>query len=102
MVRWTDFEEMTLQDLITALKDHNFDTYLTSIGGSGLGILSPYGQQSYPESGPVTPPETPGGSPKSIAVRSGAPPEPLRAFFETEAVGDLAGWTEDLGRWLFV
>ena len=30
------------------------------------------------------------------------PPEPKRAAFETKAVGDLAGWAEGLGRWLFV
>jgi len=97
-----DFKETVLQDLIVALSNDKFDTYLTSVGGSGLGILSPYGQRLQPESGPVTPPETPNGNAKPVDAGDGAPPEPMRAVFETNAVGDLAGWAEGLGRWLYV
>jgi len=97
-----DFEETTLQDLIVALSSDNFDTYLTSVGGSGLGILSPYGRPLQPESGPVTPPETPNGKPKPNDAADGCPPEPKRVTFEMKAVGDLVGWAEGLGRWLFV
>jgi hypothetical protein len=98
----TDFQETDLQDLIAALGSDNFDTYLTSVGGSGLGILSPYGQYSLPESGPATPPETPNGSPKHVNAADGAPSESLRPVFETNTVGDIAKWAEGLGRWLYV
>ena len=97
----TDFKESILQDLIAALSNDNFDTYITSVGGSGLGILSPYGQHSHPGSAPVTPPETPNGNLKALEADSTAP-EALHTCFETKSVGDLAGWAEGLGRWMFV
>jgi hypothetical protein len=84
---------------VVALVSDDFDPYLTSVGGSGLGILSPYGQRPLSASDPVTPPD---GSVKVIDAASGAPPEPLRASFEKKTVDELADWADVLGRWLFV
>jgi len=92
------FQESILRDLVVVLGSDNFDTYLTSVGGSGLGILSPYGQCPYSESVPVTPP----GTPKPVNAADDAPPESLHAVFETNAISNLAGWAEGLGRWLYV
>lgn len=78
-----------------------FDPYLTSVGGSGLGILSPYSQSLPVASGPVTPPETPNGQGK-LTTDVDAPSEPLRTSFETTDINELAGWADALGRWLFV
>jgi hypothetical protein len=92
---------MILQDLIAALSADNFDAYVTSVGGSGLGILSPYGQHAQPGSVPATPPETPNSNSKDIDA-DGTALEALRACFETKTNGELAEWAEELGRWLFV
>jgi hypothetical protein len=97
----TDFKEMILHNLIAALSTDNFDAYVTSVGGSGLGILSPYGQHAQLGSVPVTPPETPNSNSKDIDA-NGTGLEALRACFETKTNGELAGWAEELGRWLFV
>jgi len=96
-----NFQETTLQDLIGALTDDHFDPYLTSVGGSGLGILSPYRQSLPAASGPATPPETPNGQGKPTSDVD-APPEPLYTSFEAKDIDELAGWADALGRWLFV
>jgi len=83
------------------LSTDNFDAYVTSVGGSGLGILSPYGHPAQSESAPVTPPETPNSNLKDIDA-DGTVLEALRACFETKTNGELAKWAEGLGRWLFV
>lgn len=85
-----------MQDLTTALSSDGFDPYLTSVGGSGLGILSPYGQRQAAIAGPATPPETPNGD-----VDTGAP-DPLRSTFETKTADELGSWADAQGKWLFV
>jgi hypothetical protein len=77
--------------------------YVTSVGGSGLGILSPYGQHREESAGkrPITPPETPIVSGKTEALDE-VPPNPLRASFESQSVPELAQWAEARGRWLYV
>lgn len=92
-----DFKDETLQELIGALSVDNFDPYMTSVGGSGLGILSPYGQRPLPEEALLA---TPPGTPEDAAA--GAPLDPLRAPFEKVDVGKLGSWADGLGRWLFV
>lgn len=96
-----DFKEETLQDLISALASDNFDPYLTSVGGSGLGILSPYRQSPPMVSGPATPPETPNGQ-GIPATEVDTSPAPLRMSFESKNMDELAGWADGLGRWMFV
>ncbi|KAF8624533.1 hypothetical protein AX15_005842 [Amanita polypyramis BW_CC] len=105
-----DFDNESLQDLINNLIRKKFDPYLTSVGGSGLGILSPYHARHYLrsttrpaprlETGQVTPPpETPrpDGLPDSSTYLDG-----LRTSFETTAVEGLAAWADNLGHWLYV
>lgn len=105
-----DFNEDALQDLISDLLRENFDPYLTSVGGSGLGILSPYGQHRNPTTethrltGQVTPPETPTPqfSPVKFEGDNTSCPDPLRALFETRTISELPGWADGLGRWGYV
>jgi hypothetical protein len=98
-----DFHENALGDLIADLIQDNFEPYHTSVGGSGLGILSPYGEhyttRSRPPAtvGPVTPPETPDAFAKDEDAL-----ESLRADFKTKDLSDLAKWAEARGRWLYV
>lgn len=84
-----------------------FQPYLTSVGGSGLGILSPYAEHRNRRSrvhyeqegyGQVTPPDTP-------LPRDGegeAKIEALKAPFASTTSQDLTTWASELGRWLYV
>jgi hypothetical protein len=100
--RREDFQQDALDKLIGELVNEKFVPYLTSVGGSGLGILSPYtppnlGQShtAVVPSGQVTPPETPG-----LGPTAGDPL--LRLAFEKQGIPDLAQWADGLGRWLYV
>lgn len=90
-----------MDSLIAGLQQAEYETYLTSVGGSGLGILSPYNPESHSgfiEGGPVTPPETPMvGENRELSERRS-----LRAAFESKSGDDLAEWVDRRGRWLFV
>lgn len=88
-----DFSETALQDLMKELVAAEFEPYLTAVGGSGMGILSPYPEHRASQ---VTPPATP-------ALDGPQPAEPeLQKTFETQTVLDLSKWAEGLGRWLYV
>jgi hypothetical protein len=76
---------------MAALSTDRFVPYLTSVGGSGLGILSPYNQPQPL----VTPPESPREG-EAGAV------ELLSDTFAGKATADLSAWADSLGRWLFV
>ncbi|KAJ6577390.1 Cys/Met metabolism PLP-dependent enzyme-domain-containing protein [Mycena capillaripes] len=98
-----DFQEAALDKLIAELTNEKFVPYLTSVGGSGLGILSPYTPPNLAQSqhtvvppGQVTPPETPGLGP----TPAGDPL--LRLAFEKQGIPDLPQWADGLGRWLYV
>jgi len=106
-----DFKAQALHDLITELIREGFEPYLTSVGGSGLGILSPYAQHRNPVSipprpaqapGQMTPPETPMIPADDLGLGDGEQTEPLRATFETSSVSGLPAWADGLGRWLYV
>lgn len=109
-----DFKDEDLHNLIDTLIREGFEPYLTSVGGSGLGILSPYSvhrtrggsqqQQAVPEAfGQVTPPETPTPHEENVSGEvDGSDHEPLRAPFASKSVTDLPAWTTSLGRWLYV
>ncbi|KAK0469897.1 cystathionine beta-lyase [Desarmillaria tabescens] len=91
-----DFKEEALKALLDEIVSQQFDPYLTSVGGSGLGILSPYrtaGSAAYLPPGQVTPPETP--SPGGGGVN-------LCPIFQTKRVLELSQWADSLGRWLYV
>ncbi len=96
-----DFHEDALSDLIEDLRRDGYEPYLTSVGGSGLGVLSPYIRRGAAESlGRLTPPETPG---ETASQSTGGEGEvPLNAAFETTATSALSQWAEELGRWLYV
>ena len=99
-----DLEQANLDKLVSSLEEDGFGTYLTSVGGSGLGVLSPYNDDSESrlDDGPVTPPETPafGGSPgdgDGVGLH-----QSRRAVFERKSSADLVEWMESRGRWLYV
>lgn len=109
---FADFKDEQLNTLIDELIREGFHPYLTSVGGSGLGILSPYpehrtrGSDPQPPrqgaGGPVTPPETPTPDVAERHKKQPVASDPLRPTFETAATTDLAEWTTSLGRWLYV
>jgi hypothetical protein len=81
-------KESILRALIETLTSSGFRPYLTSVGGSGLGVLSPYDPANY-------------------AVASSNPENPdhppsLRDAFEGKRIEELAEWAELRGRWLYV
>ncbi|KAI0925891.1 hypothetical protein AcV5_008499 [Taiwanofungus camphoratus] len=77
------FQDSSLQGLVSALEAKGFGTYTVSVGGSGLGILSPYNEDH------------------SANFVNGKAPS-LRDDFENVSVGQLPKWIQDRGRWLFV
>lgn len=106
-----DFKDEDLQSLIDELIRQDYQPYLTSVGGSGLGILSPYAEHRTRGSDPlpprqdvgqVTPPETPNPEIAEGYEKQAGVFDPLRPPFETAATTDLPGWTAGLGRWLYV
>lgn len=108
-----EFKEEQLQDVIKELIRENFEPYLTSVGGSGLGILSPYAAHRTPGAlrasqgvGQVTPPDTPspneqiGGGAENGA--SNLELDPLDTPFLSTSAEELSQWAASLGRWLYV
>ncbi|KAJ3828466.1 Cys/Met metabolism PLP-dependent enzyme-domain-containing protein [Lentinula raphanica] len=96
-----DFSEALMTDLLSELVECGFDPYLTSVGGSGLGILSPYPEHrntnvTVNAPGQVTPPETPDETADRIDGGS------FQSLFETKSLSELTGWANDLGKWLYV
>lgn len=81
----TDMSEETLASLTQSLRDDGFEPYLTSVGGSGLGVL-----QSR-----VT----------AVDVRSREDGEtnhiPLRKAFQSIDATGLEAWAERTGEWIF-
>ncbi len=82
-------EDSVLGALTENLFSLGFRPYLTSVGGSGLGILSPYDPANYASSSPSGP------------GTLGQPPS-LRAVFEAQGIEELTPWAEQRGRWLYV
>lgn len=98
-VLFTDFSANQLQSLISELATNDFDAYLAAVGGSGLGILSPYNHGTLSAmnpgayTGPITPPETP---------EEGLEGKTLREQFTAVGTEKFAQWADGRGRWLFV
>lgn len=76
--RLLDYESEKLQAVIDSLAGSSFDPYLTSVGGSGLGILSPHQKKDE------------------------RAPESYRQMFASMNIGTLTPWAESQGRWLYV
>jgi hypothetical protein len=80
--------ETVLHALKEVLTNSGFHPYLTSVGGSGLGILSPYDPANYA----IT-------SPKGESTDH----QPsLREAFDARGINELTAWAEQRGRWLYV
>ncbi len=96
----SDFKDELLKGLLNEIITNKYDPYLTSVGGSGLGILSPYAEHRTKMSSPVavpgqvTPPHSPSPETKDVTD--------LRPTFEMKEVDGLSHWAESLGRWLYV
>jgi len=111
-----DFEPANLQDLVDDLIREKFEPYITSVGGSGLGILSPYLEQRNRDAVPsssrtyedvtfeqVTPPETPvPESQEHLSLSSSGGENTFRVPFETIPIDGLAEWANGQGQWLYV
>ena len=89
LITAVDVEDSILGTLVEELISSGFRPYLTSVGGSGLGILSPYDPANYTLSSPLTP-GTPGQQPS------------LREALEVQGIEELTEWAEKRGRWLYV
>ncbi|KAL0954656.1 hypothetical protein HGRIS_003607 [Hohenbuehelia grisea] len=101
-----DFQEAALQELISELVQSGFEPYLTSVGGGGLGILTPYTPNAPSTAGVdhITPPGTPNVDSPRIGGPAGAERSgrSLAPTFEALPLDDLAQWAESCGRWVFV
>lgn len=82
-----DFAASLLEELIADLVKDNFQPYVTAVGGSGLGVLSPW----HPQAPLETPPHTP-----EVGK------EQLRSVFAMTPIPELTKLAEERGRWLFV
>jgi len=81
-------KESVLRALTEELNSSGFRPYLTSVGGSGLGVLSPYDPANYAVASPQ------GES------RDHQPS--LREVFEAQGIEELTAWAEQRGRWMYV
>ncbi|KAH8831535.1 cystathionine beta-lyase [Flagelloscypha sp. PMI_526] len=95
--------------LIEELNALTYESYLTSVGGSGFGILSPYehhrAMSRLPRqslAGTMTPPSSPPADRESADPLGSGENESLRPSFEMGDKEKLKEWAESLGRWLYV
>jgi mevalonate kinase len=83
-----DVKDDVLHALVEGLTSSGYRPYLTSVGGSGLGVLSPYDPANYAV---------------ASSKREDADQQPsLREAFEAKGIEELTGWAEQRGRWLYV
>ncbi|KAJ9115449.1 hypothetical protein QFC22_005207 [Naganishia vaughanmartiniae] len=82
-----DFSTDRLDALLTELRETGFRPYLTSVGGSGLGILDAAGTAAVDLDAPGA-----GGSSHI----------PLRKAFHEVTAEQLETWAEQTGDWLFI
>lgn len=80
-----DMPESRVQDLVQSLHDDGFQSYLTAVGGSGLGVL-----QSSVRAVTVDAP----GAGESSHI-------PLRKAFQEIDASRLELWAEQTGEWIF-
>ncbi|KAG8972423.1 cystathionine beta-lyase, partial [Tulasnella sp. 427] len=70
-------DDGALGELVQALGKEGFEAYTTAVGGSGLGILSPYVERNQED--------------KAVAAED----------FVAKSTVELGEWAADRGRWLF-
>ena len=81
-------KDSILRALIEGLTGSGFRPYLTSVGGSGLGVLSPYDPANYAVA--------------SLKLENPVQQPSLRETFEAKGIEELTAWAEQRGRWLYV
>ena len=93
-----EFSDEKLQSLIKSLESAGYQVYVTSVGGSGLGILSPYDEIVVDEDDD-SPPTTPdvNGEANGAALRRS-----IRRRFENVGTTELPKWASARGKWLYV
>ena len=94
------FKDSELSEVMAELRSDGFEPYLTSVGGSGLGVLSPYHPINISTTASLDPSDTPADSNGDLVANHDM--DLLRAAFESKGVLELGGWSENVGRWLFV
>ena len=97
----TDFSEEKLRQVVDDLNNEGFEVYLTSVGGSGVGVLSPYAAMNKPSAYlmPAIPLET---SSENAEEQEHEYVNQLKVPFESQSITELPSWAEQRGRWLFV
>ena len=81
------------------LRSDGFEPYLTSVGGSGLGVLSPYHPIDITTATRLI---SPSDAPANGDLAANHDLDLLRAAFESKGELELGGWSENVGRWLYV
>ena len=75
---------------------------MTAVGGSGLGILSPYDEIAPGEDG-ETPPLSPPMTPDPNRANSSMVEQPsIRKRFESLSIAEMSSWASTRGKWLYV
>ncbi|KAH8100909.1 cystathionine beta-lyase [Cristinia sonorae] len=100
-----NFPTEHLQELVSTLMGDDFQPYLTAVGGSGVGILSPYEVHRSLErdrSELMTPPDTPLPHEAEDHVTLANAGDVLKAEFVDVPHEEFAHWAESQGRWLYV
>lgn len=92
----------------------NFEPYITSVGGSGMGILSSFSEHRnqspasvatniHPQTvGQVTPPQTPAPEGQVQLGVEKDTAEQRRLSFNTTSTEKFAEWASEIGEWLYV
>ncbi|EKM78669.1 hypothetical protein AGABI1DRAFT_41416 [Agaricus bisporus var. burnettii JB137-S8] len=109
-----DFKPEDLQKLVDELIRENFEPYITSVGGSGMGILSSFSEHRnqspasvatniHPQTvGQVTPPQTPAPEGQVQLGVEKDTAEQRRLSFNTTSTEKFAEWASEIGEWLYV
>ncbi|KAJ8453951.1 hypothetical protein ONZ51_g13311 [Trametes cubensis] len=96
-----DFADDALQALISTLEAQGYRPYVTAVGGSGMGILSPYDPIMVDGEDDVSPPLSPPATPDPNGAGESQHPS-IRRRFESVDVSELSQWASGRGKWLYV
>jgi hypothetical protein len=89
LITVVDVKDSVLGALAEELSSSGFRPYLTSVGGSGLGVLSPYDPANH-------------GLDTSSIPGPLSQQHSLREALEDQGIEELTEWAEQRGRWLYV
>lgn len=74
---------------------------MTAVGGSGMGILSPYDPIMVDGEDDASPPLSPPATPDPNGAGESQQPS-IRRRFESVDVSELSQWASGRGKWLYV